>query len=90
MLTYLPHGEAYLVAASNAGAPRPSGWYFNLKAYPETEILVKGQRINVRAREAEGHERQELWQRFLASGAGYERYEGLTDRLIPVMVLDPK
>ena len=90
MLTYLPHGKAYLIAASNAGAPRPSGWYFNLKAHPETEILVKGRRIRVRAREAEDTEREELWHRFLSSGAGYERYENLTDRVIPVMVLEPK
>lgn len=90
MLTYLPHGEAYLVAASNAGASRPSGWYFNLKAHPETQVLVKGRRIKVSAREAEGAEREELWKRFLTSTGGYERYADLTDRVIPVMVLEPQ
>lgn len=42
----------------------------------------------VRAREATGEERAELWDRFVAIDSAYAEYEKRTSRIIPVVVLD--
>ena len=42
------------------------------------------------AREVEGAERAEWWERAVAAYPSYPGYEEKTDRPIPVFVLDPK
>lgn len=90
-LLYVPHGDAYAVIASKGGDPKHPGWYHNLTAAPDVEIQVGRETIPVRARVAEGAERAELWARAdEINKGGYERYQSLTDRTIPVVVLDPR
>jgi hypothetical protein len=43
----------------------------------------------MRARVAEGAERADLWRRLLALYADYDSYQSWTDRVIPVIVLEP-
>ncbi len=43
----------------------------------------------VRAREADGHERDRLWDRLVARQAAYEKYASATDRPIPIVILEP-
>jgi hypothetical protein len=43
----------------------------------------------VRAREAEGEERQRLWRLMADAYPEYENYQRRTDRQIPVVVLEP-
>lgn len=92
-LTYARDGSNYVVVASLGGAPRSPGWYFNLKARPEVEINVGTRRIPVRARvvAADDPDRPRLWT--LANrhnGGRYDAYQRKTDRLIPVVVLEPR
>src|SRR3954451_12378841 len=87
---YLRHGDAYAVVASNAGANRPPAWWLNLQAEPSAEIDAEGDRLRIRARVAEGAERDELWRRFVDANESYERYRRYTDRELPVVVLDPE
>jgi F420H(2)-dependent quinone reductase len=42
------------------------------------------------AREAEGAERAEWWERAVAAYPSYAEYQEKTDRQIPVFVLDPR
>src|SRR5437588_8815368 len=51
----------WVVVASKGGAPEHPDWYKNLEAKPEATIEVKSDQIPVRARSAEGDERQRLW-----------------------------
>jgi deazaflavin-dependent oxidoreductase (nitroreductase family) len=88
-LSYVRHGDAFLVAASNGGADVPPGWYFNLAAHPAAQIQVGTRRMAVRARETAGAERDALWEKFKAMESAYARYETRTERLIPVMALEP-
>jgi len=43
----------------------------------------------VRAREAEGPERERLWARVVRAYRGYAAYQARTSRRIPVVVLEP-
>jgi deazaflavin-dependent oxidoreductase (nitroreductase family) len=89
VVAYLPHGEAYAVVASNAGSDRTPAWWLNLQAKPDGEIDAAGDRLRVRARVAEGDEREDLWRRFVGANESYERYRTYTERELPVVVLDP-
>jgi len=90
-LLYTPHGEDFILVASKAGAEHNPAWYHNLKAHPDVEVELDGQRVPVRAREAEGSEREELWRVVNDNYLGYQVYQRRAGRReIPVMVLSPR
>jgi deazaflavin-dependent oxidoreductase (nitroreductase family) len=88
-LFYGKAGDSYFVVASKGGAPQHPGWYRNLLANPEAEVLVGTTRIKARARTATGEERARLWQEAIKFWPPYADYQGKTEREIPVVVLDP-
>lgn len=88
-LNYLADGDAYVVVASYAGEDRDPAWWRNLKADPEAEVAVAGKRMKVRAREADGAERERLWARFVEKDPAYAEYQQRTKRRLPVVVLQP-
>src|SRR3954468_7552206 len=69
---YLRHGEAFAVVASNAGSNRAPAWWLNLQAAPKAKTDAGGARLAVRARVAEGDEREQLWRRFVDANESYE------------------
>ena len=50
---------------------------------------MKGDRIRGRARTAEGDERERLWGRMAEIWPHYDTYATRTDRVIPVVVVEP-
>ena len=82
-------GGDIIVVASKGGIDKHPAWYLNLIANPETEINWRGERRRVRAREAEGAERERLWERMVEVYRPYAQYQSRTDRRIPVIVLEP-
>jgi deazaflavin-dependent oxidoreductase (nitroreductase family) len=88
-LLYTRTGDAYAVIASKGGAPAHPLWYLNLKANPDAEITVGSETHKVRARDAEGEERDRLWRALAGVYSGYDRYAQKTARRIPVVVLEP-
>ncbi len=88
-LYYFPYQGSYVVIASNVGAPVHPGWYHNLQARPDATVVAEGQSRRVRARDAQGQERAALWSLVVAKDSSYAEYQGWTERLIPVVVLDP-
>jgi deazaflavin-dependent oxidoreductase (nitroreductase family) len=77
--------------ASGFGREHNPGWYYNLKAHPECDVLFNGRTGKYIARETEGEEREGYWQLAVSYYAGYEKYkERASHRHIPVMVLEPK
>src|ERR1700746_863645 len=86
-LLYLTDGPNVVLVASNGGAVRhPTGW-LNLQATPEAWIQIKDIRRRVKAEQASAAEKQRLWPRLTAMYPGYTRYQEITARDIPVVIL---
>jgi deazaflavin-dependent oxidoreductase (nitroreductase family) len=84
-------GDAVVVAASKAGQPTNPAWFHNLMAHPDTTIQIGGEVSEVRARVANGEERERLWAGFVGFFPGYEFFrEHAGGRTIPIVVLDPR
>jgi deazaflavin-dependent oxidoreductase (nitroreductase family) len=88
-LMYLPRGSDFVVIASYLGEPRHPSWWLNLEAQPEAEVQVGSLSTPVRAREAQGDEREELWRAVVQKSPDYDEYQSRTTRRIPVVVLEP-
>jgi F420H(2)-dependent quinone reductase len=86
---FLADDDRFVVVASNAGAARPPAWYLNLRASPHARIRVGPRSIVVRAQEATGQERAELWQRLTAANRYLERAACKAGRDLPLMALAP-
>jgi deazaflavin-dependent oxidoreductase (nitroreductase family) len=84
------HDGSYAVVASKGGAPEHPTWYHNIKAHPEFQLQDGTVTKDYVAREVEGAERAEWWERAVAAFQSYAGYQEKTDRQIPVFVLDPK
>ncbi len=87
-LAYLPVGDAFAVFGSKAGAPTNPDWYHNLQANPETMVEVGNETIPVRARVAEGEERERIWTEQKRLNRNFADYETKTTRPIPVVILE--
>jgi deazaflavin-dependent oxidoreductase (nitroreductase family) len=90
-LIYRPTGDGgYCIIASKGGAPAHPAWYLNLDADPNVHVKVANEEFDAVARVAEGEERERLWNLMVDYYAPYTNYQAATDRLIPVVVLDPR
>lgn len=82
-------GDAIAVFGSAAGSTKHPAWIHNLRANPETTIEVGTETVPVRAREAEGAEREAIWSRQKELMPGFADYESTAGgRVIPVVVLE--
>lgn len=79
-----------VIIASNIGRDHHPAWYLNLKANPEVKIQIGADVSSRIAREAEGAERERLWQAVVSREADYAQTEKRTERRIPVIVLEPE
>ena len=90
-LLAIPRGDELILVASNWGGQRNPGWYYNLRQNPLVTVCKDGKTRAYLAREAEGAERDALWQEAVAVYGGYEAYRARTGgRVIPIMVLTPQ
>ena len=64
ILAYHEDGANIVTVAMNGWLEGDPAWWLNLQARPETTIDLKGRSIRVRARAADGEERDRLWQLF--------------------------
>ena len=83
------HGEQYAVVASMGGAPRSPVWYFNLKGNARVSLQDGPVLKDYTAREVEGDEKTAWWARATEVWPAYDTYQASTDRVIPLIVLDP-
>ena len=60
----------------------------NLKADPEVEVQVKGDRFKAHARDATPDEKPGMWKTMTAEWPAYDNYQRKTEREIPVIVLE--
>jgi deazaflavin-dependent oxidoreductase (nitroreductase family) len=88
-MIYGRHGDAFVVIASQGGAPTHPNWYLNLVDRPEVEVQVGAERFTARARTAEGDERERLWAVMTSIWPNFDVYQTRTERRIPVVVVEP-
>lgn len=88
-LLYAPANGSYAVVASMGGAARNPDWCLNLRAHRLAMVEIGRDRLEVRARDVEGEERERLWRAMAGGYPGYDRYQERTARRIPVVVLEP-
>lgn len=88
-LGYVRHGDSLLVVASNLGAPEHPDWYRNLLAHPVVDVEIGDRTFQALAVPSEGAVRDELFARLVRESPGYGDYQAVTDRILPVVVLEP-
>ncbi len=88
-LIFARDGERYVIIASLGGAPRHPFWYLNLRAEPRVQLQVKGDVFDAVARTAVSPERERLWAEAVKVWPQYGDYQALTEREIPVVMLEP-
>jgi deazaflavin-dependent oxidoreductase (nitroreductase family) len=82
-------GGRLILVASFGGQPNHPQWYLNLAANGHAVVTLRGHTTEMKARVAEGPEREELWRRLDEVTPAFEKYRGLTTREIPIVVLEP-
>jgi deazaflavin-dependent oxidoreductase (nitroreductase family) len=87
-LLYVDDGDNVAIIASKGGFPKNPGWFYNLRAHPDTEVQIGRERRAVTAREATAQERERIWSRAVSLWPQYADYQKRTDRQIPVVVLE--
>lgn len=85
-----PDHQNVVLIASNGGYPKHPAWYHNVRAHPEVELFDGKTTAPYRGREAEGEERERIWQSGLQLYPGWATYQARAgSRRIPVMVFSP-
>jgi deazaflavin-dependent oxidoreductase (nitroreductase family) len=88
-LTYMADGERYVLVASNGGSDRHPAWWLNLERKSRATIQVGPRTLAVVARRADPTERARLWPALKKMNPFYAQYERITEREIPVVILEP-
>lgn len=86
---YLTHGDDFILIDTNGGNEKLPGWSHNLRAKPEATVEIGRRKLPVRARVAEGAERDELWRACNEQYSGFDEYVGWLKRTPSVWVLEP-
>ncbi len=88
-LLYLTDADRLVVIASYGGRNNYPEWYLNLTSRPNVTVEQPGKKMQMVARTADPEERVEWWPRIVEAYDGYAAYQARTDRVIPVVFLEP-
>lgn len=83
-------GERYAAIASMGGQPQHPDWYGNLLADPDVTLQDGPAVRDYRARVLEGEEKAAWWARATEVWPAYDEYQARTDRVIPLVLLEPR
>ena len=87
---YYKDGNRFIVFASKGGSPTNPDWYHNLVAHPDVTIEVGDGKIEVRASEIAGAERDKIYARQASLYPQFANYQKGTKRKIPVIAFTPR
>ncbi len=88
-LVYANHHGSYVVAATKGGAQHHPHWFLNVRANPDVTVEVGAEQFPARATiVADGPLRDVLYAKLVAIVGQFADYETMTDRRIPVVMLD--
>lgn len=83
-------GDALVVVASRGGDDQHPAWLLNLREHPEVQVALEGRpAVTMHAREMTDAERAEHWPTVTRTHPNYAAYQRKTDRVIPLVLLEP-
>ncbi|MDT5226677.1 MAG: hypothetical protein QOH94_470 [Mycobacterium sp.] len=89
-LLFLRDGDRVVLVASQGGRANNPMWYLNLKANPKVSVQIKKEVLEMTARDATEAEREHYWPQLVAMYSSFDDYQNWTDRVIPVVICDPR
>ena len=88
-LTYFRHPSgALFVVASNWSSDNPPAWYLNILTDPHVKVQLKHDIFAATARPANPSERATLWPWLVERAPVFGRYQTVTSREIPLVLLE--
>ena len=88
-LIYGDLGGEIVIVASKGGADEHPQWYLNLCAASEVDVQIATQAFRATWREPEGDERHKVWDFMARAFPPYLKYQQLTSRHIPLVMMTP-
>jgi len=82
-------GNLVTMAMNGWGAAEPA-WWLNLQAHPDATVQTRDGARQVRARRAEGSERERLWARWAAIDKNLDAYAARRPGQTAVVVFEPR
>jgi deazaflavin-dependent oxidoreductase (nitroreductase family) len=83
-------GDALVVVASRGGDDHHPAWLLNIEANPEVQVALEGHApVPMHARVMSDVERSLHWPTITTTHQNYAAYQRRTDRVIPLVVLEP-
>ena len=82
-------GDDVVIIASMGGAPQHPQWYHNMVANPRVTVEIGTDTFEAEVEEAQGAERERLFEAQAAIMPQFHEYQQKTARVIPVLVLHP-
>ena len=89
-LLFMREGNRIVLIASQGGAATNPMWYLNLKANPSVSVQIKDEVRNLIPRAATEEERAHYWPKMASMYSSFDDYQSWTDRVIPVVICDPR
>ncbi|MGD8604766.1 MAG: nitroreductase family deazaflavin-dependent oxidoreductase [Anaerolineales bacterium] len=83
-------GDDYIIIASKGGAPSNPDWYYNLVAHPVVKVEVGTEEFTALAEVTQEPERSQLYDKMAGLYPGFADYAQKTERVIPVIRLEPQ
>ena len=91
IIGYLEDGPNLITLAMNGWDEGHPSWWLNLQAHPDAVVRLAGQPPRpVRARQAEGEEKDRLWLLWVAVDPQQDAYAARRSTDTPVVVLEPR
>lgn len=83
----MPVGLDIVLVGSNWGQDKDPAWMHNMRANPEVNVVFRGFKGSMIARELQGRERGAMWERLIRYNPQYAHYQDGTRRRLPVVLL---
>ena len=90
LVGYVEDGEDLVTLAMNGWGAAEPAWWLNLQAHPDAVVQTRDGTRLVRARRAEGAERERLWARWDEIDGGLDDYAARRPGETAVVVLEPR
>jgi deazaflavin-dependent oxidoreductase (nitroreductase family) len=90
ILGYFEDGRNLVTMAMNGWGTAEPAWWLNLQAHPDATVQTRDGARQVRARRAEGSERERLWARWAAIDENLDAYAARRPAETAVVILEPR